>query len=112
MIKALIAVMVCGGLAGCAQIAPGSAGRQAEDSACTAQANAIYNANTEDEQARTLQNGLLFAPMPTRVFQSQQMGAEHVYDSQVQQCEQNGNPDTGDSINTAPLVPPQIIGPP
>ena len=112
MAKALAGIMACGGLVGCAPMAPPSPSQQADDAACTAQADATYRANTQDQQARTLQNGLYFAPMPNRVFQSQQMGAEHVYDSQLQNCEQNGNPDTAPSINTAPLVPPQIIGTP
>ena len=104
--------MLCGLLAGCAHVPPPGSGQQADDAACTAQANATYSANTEDEQARTLQNGLYFAPMPNRVFQGQQMGAEHAYDSQLQNCEQNGNPNTPTPFNTAPLVAPQIIGQP
>ena len=106
-----LTMILCGLLVGCANTPPQSPGQQADDAACTAQANATYNANTEDEQARTLQNGLYFAPMPNRVFQGQQMGAEHAYDSQLSSCEQNGNPNTP-AVTTAPLVAPQIIGPP
>ncbi len=78
MKKILMAMVACVALAGCAANAPESNAQQADDAACTAQADALYNSETVDEQARTSQNGLLYAPMPTHVFDAEQLGAEHV----------------------------------
>jgi hypothetical protein len=108
----LMAMVACGALAGCATGQPESAGQQADDAACTAQADAVYHSQTVDEEARTAQPGLLFAAMPNHVFDAEQLGAEHDRDSSITQCEQNGAGGSGPEVNGIPVVPPHIIGTP
>lgn len=96
-------------LSGCA--APQeSTGQQADDAACTAQADALYTAETPDLQARTSQAGLRYGS-PTQVFGAEQLGALHDRDSALQNCESNGNNETRGVLNTPP-VPPQIVNTP
>jgi hypothetical protein len=111
MMRILLAAVVCGGLAGCAASASESTSQQADDAACTAQGDAVYNANTVDEQARTAQNGLIYGATPTHVFDAEQLGAEHVRDSQIANCEENGMA-SGPEINGMPVVTPHIVGSP
>jgi hypothetical protein len=96
-------------LAACATQAPPSAAAQANASACTADADAGYAAQNYDALSRTSQNGLLFAPEPNRVFDSQRLGSLHVRDSQITACEQNGTSANNIAPGT-PIVTPQIVG--
>jgi hypothetical protein len=109
MKQIFLAVVVCGTLAGCAASPPESAAQQADDAACTSQADAAYEAQNANLLARTGQNGLYYAPMPNHVFDSQRLGAESARDNQIQACEQNGN--TGPSVNGVPVVAPHIVQP-
>jgi hypothetical protein len=103
----LIAPVFC--LAACAAEPPQTASEQADASACTAEADAAYNAQNYDALSRTSQNGLLFAPTPNHVFDSQRMGSLHARDSQITECEQNGKT-AGSIAGGTPIVTPQIIG--
>jgi hypothetical protein len=107
MKQILLAALVCGALAGCAASAPETSAQQADDAVCTAQADAAYNAQNVDALSRTSQNGLYFAPTPNHVFDAQRMGSMHVRDSQIEDCEQNGN--AGLSVNGMPVVAPHIV---
>ncbi len=110
MMKFLMAVLACGALAACAPVQPESQAQQADDAACTAQADASYNASTLDLQARPSQNGLLYGAMPTHVFDGERLGAEHDRESQISHCEQTGG--TGpDDLPSPPAVAPHIINP-
>jgi hypothetical protein len=111
MTRIFVTALACAWLAGCAVGQPESQAQQAETAACTAQGDATYNADTIDEQARTSQNGLLFAPMPNHAFDAEHLGAEHVRDSQITACEQNGNTG-GPMVNGTQVVTPHIIGTP
>lgn len=104
-------VLACGGLVACAPAQPQSQASQADAAVCTAQADAGYNASTLDQQARPLQNGLLYGAMPTQVFQGERLGAEHDRESQISDCEQNGNAGAPDVMNGGPVVTPHIINP-
>jgi len=95
-------------LAGCAMQAPATPSQQAEAASCTAQADAAYQAQNEDALSRTSQNGLLFAPLPNHVFDSQREGSLHVRDSQIMACEQNGE-SAGAIAPGTPIVTPQIV---
>jgi len=95
--------------AGCAQGPAPTAADQADASACTAQADAGYDANNVDALSRTSQNGLLFAPDPNRVFDSQRLGSLHARDSQITNCEADGA-DAGSIAPGTPIVTPHIIG--
>ena len=100
----------CVALAGCAASPPESSAQQADDAACTTQADAVYNNETVDEQARTAQTGLRYAPMPNHVFDAEQLGAEHARESTITNCEQNGTGASGPEVNGTPVVTPHIIG--
>ncbi len=111
MMKFLMAVLACGTLAACAPVQPESQAQQADDAACTAQANAAYNASTLDQQARPSQNGLMYGAMPTHAFDGEKLGAEHQRESQISDCEQNGSASGPDDLNGAPVVIPHIVNP-
>jgi hypothetical protein len=102
------AALACAWLAGCAAGQPESQAQQADNAACTADADATYYANTIDEQARTKQNGLLYGATPTHAFDAEQLGAQHVRDSQITDCEQNGN-NGGPVVNGTAVVTPHIV---
>jgi hypothetical protein len=108
----LMAMVACGALAGCAMGQPESAGQQADDAACTAQADAVYHSQTIDEQARTAQPGLIYGATPTHVFDAEQLGAAHVRDSAIANCEQNGAGASGPEVDGTPVVTPHIVGTP
>jgi hypothetical protein len=112
MKQVLMALAACVALAGCAASAPETAAQQADDSACAAQGDAVYNANTLDEQARTAQPGLLYGATPTHVFDAEKLSALHERDSQVSNCEQNGNDSGAAVIGGGQIVPPHIVGTP
>jgi len=112
MIRLYLAALLCAGLAGCAASAPESQAQKADDAACTAQGDAAYQADTVDEQARTGQNGLLYGATPTHVFDAETLGAEHVRESDIATCEQNGTYGNPSSINGVPVVAPHIVGTP
>jgi len=111
-ITILIAALACAALGGCALGPPESQAQLADDSACTAQGDAVYSAATTDQQARTAQNGLLFGATPTHVFDAEQLGAEHERDSDISQCEQTGNASAPDGLAGATAPPPHIIATP
>jgi hypothetical protein len=111
MMKVLMVLAACAALAGCAGH-PETASQQADDAACTAQADAGYNQATIDEQARTSQNGLLFAPTPNHVFDAERLGAEHTRDSEIARCEANGAGGSNPQVGGVPVVTPHIIGTP
>ena len=104
----LLAAIACLGLSACAAT-PESQAQQAEDAACTAQANAQYDQSTLDLQGRTAQNGLRYGAMPTLAFNGQIMGSEHVRESQIQNCEKTGNNNGHPVVNGVPVVAPHII---
>jgi hypothetical protein len=95
-------------LAGCAMPPPATPSQQAEAASCTAQADAAYQAQNEDALSRTSQNGLLFAPVPNHVFDSQRLGSLHERDSAISDCEQNGDTTSAIAPGT-PIVAPQIM---
>jgi hypothetical protein len=99
-------------LAGCAAGPPPSRAAEADAAACTAQADATYNAQNYDQLSRTSQNGLYFSPTPNHVFDAQQQGALHVRDSQITACEAHGGAGGSGSATAsyaAPLVTPHIV---
>jgi hypothetical protein len=110
MIKWLMMLSACAALAGCAA-APESQAQQADDAACTAQADAAYNSMDEDQLARTSQTGLRYAPEPNHVFDGEQLGAEHVRDSDIMNCEDNGNAESKSALDDVPEPTPHIVGP-
>jgi hypothetical protein len=97
-------------LAGCAALPAASQADDANQAACTQQADAAYRANNYDSLARTSQTGVYFSPMPNHVFDAQQMGSLSARNNQINDCVQNGNT-TRPVIPGAPLPAPQIIGP-
>lgn len=103
-----LAALVCLPLAGCAaeQTSPA---QQAEDSACTAQADAQYQQNTIDQQGRTAENGQRYPAMPTQVFGAETMGAMSQRDAQVQNCEETGSNNGQPEVNGVPVIAPHII---
>lgn len=109
--KIPMAVLACAMLAGCAPGMGESQGQVADDNACVAQADATYHALDEDQLARTGQNGLLYGASPTHVFDAEQMGAMHARESQLSNCEQNGNTG-GPRPGGVPVVTPHIVNGP
>jgi len=112
MIKFVLALLAAGALAGCAIAPQPSPADQAEADSCTAQADAVYDANNADQFSRTQQTGLLFSQTPNHVFDSQRLGSLHVRDSQITACEQNGAANGDDGLAAAVPVPPRIISTP
>ena len=104
----LFAVFACLALAGC-DSTPITPAQQAENAACAAQAGAIYQQNTVDQEARTDQTGQRYAATPNHVFDAETMGAQHDYQSQVQHCEDTGNNNGQPVVNGVPVVTPHII---
>ena len=104
------AVLAFGTLAGCAAPSAPSNAADATAKACTAQAEAQYNASTVDLDARPTQSGLQFGATPNHVFDAEQMGAEHQRDSAITACEHSG--DTGGAANGGSYaVTPHIVSP-
>jgi hypothetical protein len=112
MMKLMLVVGAAGWLAGCAVGPPESQAQQADDAACTAQADATYTSDSPDLLARTSQNGLIYGATPTHVFDAEQMGAQHDRDSAITKCEQTGNNSGAPTVNGVPVVPPKIVGTP
>ncbi len=112
MMKVMVAAMACCALAGCAGSAAPSTSQQADNAACTAQADASYNASTVDLQARTAEPGLLYPAGPNHVFDAEKLGAEHARDSQISRCEQNGDISGADDLGGAPPIVPHIVNNP
>jgi type IV pilus biogenesis protein CpaD/CtpE len=106
MKQIFLAALVCGTLAGCAASPPETTAQQADDTTCTAQADATYEAQNANLLARTGQNGLYFPSMPNQVFDAQRMGSMSARDNQIQACEQNGNTP---NVNGVPVVAPHIV---
>jgi hypothetical protein len=104
-------MLALGMLAGCAESPAPSQADQANLASCTAQADAVYQQDNLNGLARTSQNGLLYAPMPNQVFQSQRMGTMSARDNQISDCVENGNPNNR-PLAGAPLPAPRIIGNP
>jgi hypothetical protein len=111
MTKFIVAVLLAGCLTGCAA-QPESQAQQADDSACTAQADAVYNAQNVNLEGRPSENGLRYPASPTEVFQGQQMGSEHERDTQITNCEEYGNDNGQNTVNGVPVVTPHIISTP
>jgi hypothetical protein len=103
------AVLAVLALAGCAAQAPQSPAQTAEDQACTSQADAQYQQQTINEAGHTAQTGLMFPATPSHVFDSENLGAEHVRESQIQDCETTGNNNGQPEVNGVPVVAPHII---
>lgn len=97
-------------LAGCAPQAPDAAA-DADASACTAVADSTYNAQNYDQLSRPSQAGLQFPASPVQVFQAQQLGAEHARESQITNCERNGNT-AQPVVNGVSVATPHIINSP
>ncbi len=94
-------------LAGCAS-QPQSQAEAANAAACTANADAVYQNSTMDQQARTLQNGLRYAG-PTQVFDAERMGAMSNRDEQIQDCEKYGSQSGSPTVNGVQVVAPHIV---
>ncbi len=104
----LCLIIGCAALAACAA-SPQSPAQQAEASACQAEADAQYQQNTVDQEARTRQNGQRFGAMPTQVFEAERMGAMSQHDTQLQDCEATGSNNGQPVVNGVPVVTPHII---
>ncbi len=107
------AILTLGLLAGCAAAPQPSQADQANLASCTAQANAVYQQDNLNALGRTSQNGLLYSPTPDHVFDAQRMGTLNAYNNQVNDCVNNGNPNTSPPPTAGtPLPKPQIVGTP
>jgi PBP1b-binding outer membrane lipoprotein LpoB len=97
-------------LAGCTTTPPSPA-EQADAQACTAAADATYAKQNQTDLSRPSQPGLLYPASPVQVFHAQQLGAQHVRQSQITNCERNGN--TAQPVVNGVAVPaPHIINTP
>jgi hypothetical protein len=106
--KPILSPAACLILAACAAQPPASPAQAADAAACQAQAKAAYQQNTLSDAGHSAQPGLMFGATPTHVFDAEHMGAQSTYDSQVQDCEENGN--NGQPANgPTPYVTPHII---
>lgn len=107
------AALTCLLLAGCAGAAPVSKAQQAENAACTAQADAQYQQNTLDQAGRSAQPGLRYGATPTHVFDAETMGAQNARANQIRACEEtggnNGQPVPNNVMGNSPYVTPHII---
>ena len=113
MRKMMMAVLGCGALAGCASGPPPTAAQNADDAACVQAADAAYDAQNYDQLSRTSQTGVRYSATPNHVFDAQRLGSLHVRDSQIMNCERNGNDDTRATlIPGPPPATPQIVGQP
>jgi hypothetical protein len=110
MKQVFMALGTLGLLAGCAPQATDAAA-DADASACTAAADSTYNAQNYDQLSRPAQAGLQFPASPVQVFQAQQLGAEHARESQITNCERNGNT-AQPVVNGVPVATPHIINSP
>jgi hypothetical protein len=100
-------------LAACTQPPPESAASAAADQTCTAQGDATYHSLSEDQLARTSQNGLLYSPT-THVFDAERLGALHERDSEIANCERNGTGASstlpaGGGVLSGNIVTPHIV---
>jgi hypothetical protein len=86
----ILATLASLGLAGCGAT-PISQAQQAENAACTAQADAQYRQNTVDQEARVDQTGQRYSATPNHVFDAETMGAQSQREHQIQNCEETGN---------------------
>jgi hypothetical protein len=96
-------------LVGCSFSPPLSDADQANLAACTQQADATYQANNNDELARTSQNAVRYSATPNHVFDAEQMGAMNERNNQINDCVQNGNT-IRPVIPGPPLVTPTVTG--
>ncbi len=104
-----ILLIACLSLAGCAAT-PITPAQQAENStACTAQADASYQQNTVDQEARTAQVGQRYSATPNHVFDAETMGAQHAYQSQIQNCEDTGSNNGQPVVTNGPVITPHIL---
>jgi len=114
MNRILSVALAFGLLSACAAPPPPDPAAQADASACTAQADATYNAQNYEQLSRPSQTGLIYTATPNHVFDAQNLGALHARDSQITDCERSGAgsgvPATGATgILAAPVVAPHII---
>ena len=107
MKSSLLAVASVLLLAGCASQLQSQAD-QADAAACTNAADAGYSNSTLDQQARTLQNGLMYAG-PNQVFDAERQGAMSQRNQAIQNCEEYGNQNGTPSVNNVPVVAPHIV---
>ncbi|MDE1883938.1 MAG: hypothetical protein KGL20_10155 [Rhodospirillales bacterium] len=106
--KSSFLAVACGLLlAGCAS-QPQSPAAQADAAACTSAADAGYQNSTLDQQARPLQNGLMYGG-PNQVFDAERLGAMSQRDQAIQNCEEFGNQTGTPSVNGVPVVAPHIV---
>jgi hypothetical protein len=105
----LLAALALLALSACTQTPPPTPAQQAENAACTAQAQATYNQNTLSDAGHTPQPGLMFGATPTHVFDAEHADAQEDYDSQVQNCEETGNNNGQPVPAGVPAITPHII---
>ena len=96
------------GLVGCELSPPPSAADQANLAACTAQADATYNAQNVDALSRTDQTGVRYSATPNHVFDGEQLGLMHQRDSQISNCVDNGTA-SASALPGKPAPAPQVI---
>ncbi len=107
-----LAVLAVIALTGCAAAPPPSQADAADTAACTQAADATYDAQNYEALSRTSQTGVRFSATPNHVFDGQQMGALHVRDSQITDCERNGGETSAALIPGPPPVTPHIVNAP
>jgi hypothetical protein len=107
MSRFFMVVLGLSALTGCAYGPPPTAADQAVAAACTSAAGDTYKAQNFAQYSRTSQNGLIYSATPNHVFDAEQMGAMHQYDSQISNCERNGS--TSAALPGPPPVTPHII---
>ena len=95
-------------LTACAAPQPKTPAQAALQAACQSQAEADYQQNTLSDAGHTAQNGLMFGATPTHVFDAEHMGAQHQYESDMQNCEQTGNIG-GQPVISGPPITPHIL---
>ena len=104
----IFAALCCLALAACTPAPPLTPAQQAEHAACAAQAKAAYDQNTLSDAGHVPQPGQMFGATPTHVFDAEHMGAQHAYESQVQNCEatgiNNGQPVPSDVSTVTPHI--------
>ncbi|HQT65407.1 MAG: hypothetical protein B7Z75_09660 [Acidocella sp. 20-57-95] len=106
-LPAFLAAAALLALSACATTPP-SAADQANLDACTAKADASYNAQNIDSLSRTDQTGVRYSATPNHVFDGQQLGLMHQRDSQITDCVNNGTA-SASTYTGKPLPAPQII---
>jgi hypothetical protein len=110
MRPALLAVPIITLLAGCATNPPPTAAQTADLSACTQQADARDAAHHFAYLSRTDQFGTPREGAPDQTYVSNKLAQLNDRDQDIRNCVNYGNTQT-DSLHSAPLPAPRIIGP-